>query len=470
MSREKKLAQNTIILTVGKICTQLITFFLLPLYTAILSTEEYGTVDLLNTLVSLLLPIVTFQIEQAVFRHLIEERENFQEKRKIISTAFIAVIINVIIYLLLFMIFSRYINNNYKYYLATNVVAHIFSSLFLQIARGVGDNKKYAIGSFLTAFSIIVLNILFLIVLKLRVNGMLLANFIGHIICCIYIIVSLRLYKYMSIKMFSKEIRKKLFKYSIPLIPSSISWWVFNASDRIIVSTMLSISQNGILAAAHKFSALYITVYNIFNLSWTETVLLQIKDVDFVDFFNRMFNTVLKIFVAIAIGIIASMFFVYPLMINENYIAGYKIVPILLLGSLFNVFGGLLGSIYVANKNTKAISNISIVSALVNLLVHLLLVNYIGLFAAAISTVVAFMIMSVYRMYDIKKKYFNIILEKSFIIKTCIVLIVSIILYYINNIYLNIINFIIAILYAIDINKESFNLVIRFIQKKYFRK
>ena len=75
MEREKSLVKNTIILSIGNLFTKLITFFLLPLYTAILSTEEYGIVDLLNTLVSLLLPIVTFQIEQAVFRYLIENRE-----------------------------------------------------------------------------------------------------------------------------------------------------------------------------------------------------------------------------------------------------------------------------------------------------------------------------------------------------------------------------------------------------------
>ena len=74
MNREKGLIKNTLIITIGKICTQLITFFLLPLYTSILSTEEYGIVDLLNTLVSLLLPIITFQVEQAVFRKLIDNR------------------------------------------------------------------------------------------------------------------------------------------------------------------------------------------------------------------------------------------------------------------------------------------------------------------------------------------------------------------------------------------------------------
>ena len=62
MSREGKLIKNTAIIMVGKICTQMISFFLLPIYTAILSTEEYGIVDLLNTLISLLLPLITLQI------------------------------------------------------------------------------------------------------------------------------------------------------------------------------------------------------------------------------------------------------------------------------------------------------------------------------------------------------------------------------------------------------------------------
>ena len=86
MNREKSLVKNTIIITIGRICTQLITFFLLPVYTALLSTEEYGTVDLLNTLVSLGLPIVTFQIEQALFRNLIDNRNN---DKKIKTTLFI---------------------------------------------------------------------------------------------------------------------------------------------------------------------------------------------------------------------------------------------------------------------------------------------------------------------------------------------------------------------------------------------
>ena len=111
MSREKTLFKNTLIITIGKVCTQLITFFLLPLYTAILSTEEYGTVDLLNTLVSLLLPIVTFQVEQAVFRNLIDIRENEDAKKKIISTGIFSVILQCIVYIGIFFLISPFFEN-----------------------------------------------------------------------------------------------------------------------------------------------------------------------------------------------------------------------------------------------------------------------------------------------------------------------------------------------------------------------
>ena len=137
MSREKNLFKNTIIITIGKVCTQLITFLLLPLYTGVLSTSEYGIVDFLNTLVSLCLPIVTFQVEQALFRELIEVRDDEEKKKSIISSGVITVIFQCILFLILFAMIAPFINNDYKYFLATNVIAFIFSSLFLQIARGL---------------------------------------------------------------------------------------------------------------------------------------------------------------------------------------------------------------------------------------------------------------------------------------------------------------------------------------------
>lgn len=469
MNREKNLAKNTIIITIGKICTQLITFFLLPLYTGILSTEEYGTVDLLNTLVSLLLPIVTFQVEQAVFRELIEVRGKKDKESKIISSAIITVIFQCIIYLIIFALISPFINNHYKFFLATNVVANIFLSLLLQIARGFGDNKKYAFASFISALSTIIFNVLFLVVIKLGANGMLLGTMLGQIVAAIYLFISLRLYKYLKIKDYKKEVIKSLWKYSLPLIPNAISWWVFNASDRVIASAFLGVDQNGILAASLKFSTVFITFYNIFNMSWTESISIAIKDDDVNDYFNKMINIVLRLFTAMAVGMIACMPFVFPIMINEKFSTGYGLVPISIIASLFNVVVGLISVIYVAEKNTKAIASTSIVSAVINIIVHLSLIKFIGLYAAVISTFVAFFVMSIYRFVDASRRYFKIKLDIKFIIQSIIALTFVFISYYINNIYLNAFAVLFAVLFAIYINKDSFDVIFKLFTKKLKR-
>lgn len=470
MSREKKLLKNTIILTFGKVFTQMITFFLLPIYTAVLSTEEFGIVDLLNTLVSLMVPIISFQLEQAVFRNLIDARNDEDQKKKVISTSFIAILFQIVGYIIIFMIIYPYIKNDYKIFLITNVFVYIFASYFQQVARGVDKPVDYAIGSFLSGVFTIITNILFIIGLGLGANGMLLGNMIGQIICIIYITVRLNVLKFINIKNVDFSLLKQLYKYSMPLIPNAVSWWIFNASDRIIVSTFLGISKNGILSASHKFSSLYISFFSIFNMSWTEMISVHINDNDIQEFFNKMFNVSVRFFISIAVGITACMPFVYPIMIDKNYFFGYYQVPIMMLGSVFNILIGLLGSIYVAKKNTKAIANTAIVSAIINIIVHLLLINTLDLYAAAISTACAYFMMFIYRIYDVNKKYFKVQFECGILIKSVLISVITCVAYYSENVIFQVISLIIVIIYAVELNKNSFNILFGVIKNKFLHR
>lgn len=466
MKREKNLVKNTVIITIGKICTQLITFFLLPLYTSLLSTKEYGIVDLLNTLVSLMLPLTTLQLEQALFRELIDYRNNQEKKEEIISSGFLTVIFQLSIYLVLFLIISPLINNEYKMFLATNVVVYVILSMLQQISRGLGDNKKFALGSFITALFTILFNILFVAIIRLGANGMLLGTLVGQSVGVIFLFISLRLHKYIKIKKYKKTTTKKLLKYSIPLVPNAISWWIFNASDRVIASYVLGVEQNGILAASLKFSSVFITLYNVFHMSWTESIALAIEDSDIQNYFNKTFKIVIELFTTMAIGIIACMPFVFPIMINKKFSAGYGLVPISILASLFHIVVGLLSAIYLAKKNTKAIANTSIISAIINIIVHIALIKVIGLYAAVISSFASYFVMSIYRIIDINKKYIKIDVDYKFILRSLIVFILVITCYYINNMYLNIMALVVAIVYALLINKKSLNTIMSLLKKK----
>ena len=466
MTREKSLIKNTLIITIGKVCTQMITFFLLPLYTGVLSVSEYGTVDLLNTLVALLLPIVTFQIEMAVFRELIENRNNKFEKIEIISTSIISVFVHCLIFFLLFAFASSFIKNNYKLFLVINVIASIFNSLFLQIARGFGDNTRYAIASFLSAFFTVISNVLFLVVFKFKVEGMLLGTFMGQCVSSIYMFSSLKLYKYISILNFNMETLKELWKFSLPMIPNQISWWIFSSSDRIIVTSFLGLSATGLLAASSKFSSTLTTVYSFFGMSFTESIIEHINDEDINVYFNKMFRMVLNLFVSMGIGMIACMPFIYPIMINSKFNDGYKLVPILIVASLFYIIVGMLAVIYVAKRDTKAVSKTSIISSIINIISHLILIKYIGLYAAAISTFLSYFVLAIYRLMDVGDKFFSVKLVKKDFRITILVLIIVMIAYYINNFYLNIVSILITGIFFLKINYKFINNIISVVKSK----
>ena len=465
MSKGKDLAKNTAIVSIGKICTQLITFLLLPVYTAVLSNEEYGVVDLLNTLTSLLLPIVTLQIEQGIFRYLIDCRENNEKQIKLITTIIRFMIIQSRACIVIFLCVSPFIHNEYKYFLMANLLMGIFSSLLLQICRGLGDNATYAIGSFITGAFTVVLNVIFIVAFRWGAYGMLGATAISNFICAVYIFLKRKIYKYIKPKQFDKKILKEIIKYSVPLIPNMISWWIVSASDRTIISAVIGIAQNGIYSAANKFSGVFTTLYSVFNLTWTESASININSEDRDEFFSKILDFVIRFFGCLCLGTIAVMPFAFNILINEKFAEAYYQIPILILGSVFNILVSFVGSIYVAKKLTKEIAKTSVISAVINIFVNIALIKSIGLYAASISTVIAYALMFIYRWIDVKK-YVKFNVNKILMFALTIMYGVTIFTYYLKNSMISVIVLGIVVVFAVIANLNSVSYLKEIIKEK----
>lgn len=465
MSKGKDLAKNTAMVSIGKICTQLITFLLLPVYTAVLSNEEYGVVDLLNTLTSLLLPIVTLQIEQGIFRYLIDCRENNEKQIKLITTIIRFMIIQSIACIVIFLCVSPFIHNEYKYFLMANLLMGIFSSLLLQICRGLGDNATYAIGSFITGAFTVVLNVIFIVAFRWGAYGMLGATAISNFICAVYIFLKRKIYKYIKPKQFDKKILKEIIKYSVPLIPNMISWWIVSASDRTIISAVIGIAQNGIYSAANKFSGVFTTLYSVFNLTWTESASININSEDRDEFFSKILDFVIRFFGCLCLGTIAVMPFAFNILINEKFAEAYYQIPILILGSVFNILVSFVGSIYVAKKLTKEIAKTSVISAVINIFVNIVLIKSIGLYAASISTVIAYALMFIYRWIDVKK-YVKFNVNKILMFALTIMYGITIFTYYLKNTMISVVVLVIVVVFAIITNLNSVSYLKQIVKDK----
>lgn len=466
MSKNNYLIKNTIIITVGKFCTKFLSFFLLPLYTAILTTEDFGIVDLFNTSVIFIIPLLSFQIESAVFRYLIDARNNDEDKKVIISSATYFLLVMSGLLFIIYLIIQKILPQQYKVYLLLNMLAVMWSGYLFQLARGIGKTIDYAIGSFIVGSSTIIFNIIYLVLLNKGANGMFVAIFLANTLGIVFIIFKLRLTNYLRVSSIKLESLKSMLKYSIPLIPNSFAWWAISVSDRFIVSKILGVSANGILSIAHKFPTLISTFYGLFHMAWTESVTLNINEEDGEQYITETIIRVFKIFFSVVVMMLAFMPFVFPVMIKGSFSEAYTYIPLFACATMFDVIAGLVDPIYTAKLKTKSMMSATIIAGILNVIIHLILINFIGLWASAISSVVAYGFLVVYKYIDIQK-YCKVKIPKKLVYQSLILLIIVSYSYYSKSSFIQLITLALCILYSILQNKGVIMGGVRSLSKKY---
>ena len=455
MNKKRQLAKNTIIIFFGRVCTQLISFFLLPLYTAYLNTSEYGIVDLIQTYVTLLVPIITLELEMSIFRYLIDSRGKVKETNKLLSNNFYILSISLTIFSILYIIVSSFVNIPYRWLILIDIIVCVLSGNFLQVARGLGHTMDYAISCILTGITTAVSNIILICYFHMQAEGMIISMALANFICSLYLFIRLKLYSKERTNLGKVDHRliKEMYRYSLPLIPNGISWWIVNVSDRSIISIVMGSAANGLYAISNKFPTIISSLTGVFNLSWSESAALHINAKDRDEFFSDIINTVLRFFMALGVGMIACMPFVFPLFINSKYNEAYNYIPPLVLGTVFNVAICLYSQIYLAKKLSKQVASTAIVGAIINVLINFLFIKKIGLYAASISTMISYLVMMIYRHIDLKK-YVNIKIDKKMIIEAVLMYAFTLIIYYQNNIILKAICLVIVCIYAYLSNRN----------------
>lgn len=454
MSKAANLAKNTAILALGKLSSQLIGFLLLPLYTYYLSPEEYGLVDLVIVYTTLLVPALTLQLEMASFRYLVDARKSETERVRVISNIVYMATFLSLPWIIGFVIFGKVINLQYVWSIAFTGFVMLYANMAMQMTRGLGNNRQYAVASILIGLTTLASTFVFIKYMGLRVEGMLLSIAIANTIASLYLTRRMKLYRYVRFGMQDSKLQRDILGYSVPLVPNGIAWWVINASDRTIISAMLNTAANGVYAVATKYSAILNSLFGIFNMSWTESASLHIDSPDRDQFFSRVANTAVRVFGTLGLGLIATIPLIFPSMIDTKFSEAYLYIPIMVIGVFFNVIVGIYSAIYVAKKLTKQVMNTSLAAAGLNIILTISLVPFFGLYAAAGATSLAFITMAIFRHYDVRK-YVKITYDKSifFILALLYVLVIN--LYYMNTVWASIVGFVLAATFAYSLNHKD---------------
>lgn len=446
----------------GNLSSKIITLLLLPLFTFYLSQEEYGLFEILNTVVMLFVPIVGVQLFEGILRVLLDTNK-IEKQKEVVTTSAYFLSINLILLNLFLAGISRFVEIPHLSW-AILYFNFYFINFYLQrIARGLQQQKAFAFSGIFNTLTIAVVSLIVLTQFGFKTDGLLAAYFTGSLVSVIYLLFSIKVFQFIKLDFFNKKLLKELIVYSFPLLFDAVLWWTMNLSDRLILGMFNGAGDVGIYSLANKFAAMLTFINHIFYLVWQEYAIIRSREKGKEEEFKKIFFQYLKVQFSGVLLLMPISKLAIELFIDPKFAESYLYVPPLFIGAMFSSFAAFYGLFYQIDKNTKGALYTSLVAGIINIAANFILIPIYEIWAAAISTLFAFAVLWLIRIFVLKNYIaVNNIFTFRFIIAP-LLLAAGLSLYYSTGyIYLGI-NIMLAASLFYYLNK---NLILNFLSRK----
>jgi O-antigen/teichoic acid export membrane protein len=284
-------------------------------------------------------------------------------------------------------------------------LASCYHSLCSQYIRAVGKTAFFAIQGIINTTLVIVLNILFLAVFDMGIIGYVLSVVLADGLSALLIFFKEKLWRQITLKI-DKDILKKMLIYSIPMIPTTIFWWVTSVSDRYMVSGFIGAEANGIYAVSYKVPTFLTLLSTVFMQAWQFSAVSESENdkKEHIDFFSSVWGSFQSVMFLVASGVIAFSVFLIKLLTTESFYGAGAYIPMLTAAMVFSAFANFMGSVYVVEKRSKNSFLTTMFGAVINVVLNLVLIKTpLGVQGAAIATFVSYLIVYLIRAVNVYK-------------------------------------------------------------------
>ena len=452
-----ELKRNTIIIGISNIGSKAISFILAPLYSYYLSTSQYGTMDLITTTVGLIMPLLCLDIFEATYRFASDKKYN--DKVVFSSSMSLCMFMSIIAFVIVGLINFCAIAPNAVLFSILLAVLDANYQVMSQFARGQNKMRIFALSGVINSLFLLISDIIFMVLLRYELVGWMIAYIFGKVIACVYVWWSANLKQFFSFKSVCKEFYKEAARYALPLLPNTMMWWVMNASDRYMIAMYLGTTANGIYAVANKMPSLISVFENIFYQAWQTSSINALEDKSRDKFYSNVFKNYFSVLV---LGVLVLLLVLKPVTIRlfaHGYEEAWMSTAILVVAVMFHALSGNLGTLYGTFKSTKGALITSIIGAATNIVLNMIFIPRWGIIAAAITTLIGYIVVLIYRWCDVKK-FVNLTINPMFVIFWLSVIAIQFVLYYVSGIVSYIIRAVIIVI-ALYYNR---NLVLKILK------
>ena len=443
-SRSSKFVKDIGIYAIGNIGSKIITFLMVPMYTHYVDKSDFGYYDLCFTWCLLLMPFVTLQLRDGAFRFLLD-CDNDTRRKRIVTFVSRTLISTTILSCLITAALALFTNIQYLGYALGMLLAMSFQEVYSQVFRGLRNNRAFVTVGILSALGIGLFSIFFVVGLGWGIKGIFLANILARVLALIIVEARVRLItRNTRWSISSREVAHDILRYTLPLLPGSLCWWLTGSSDRLFITHFLGLDVNGVYAVATRFTGIIYTLAVIYYQAWQETAILQYNSPDRDRFFSRMFSSYITLLGLILVGYVFLLKVNYGWMVAEQYHESLNFIYPLGLSAVIFAAAAFFDMGYQCAKDTKRTLPAIVLSAAINVVLNFLLIKPLGVYGVIVTQLVTYLVLFIYRWHDMRR-YFVLKIGKLTVVPVAVMLVSALPFYHTQGIWLNMLYMILAL-------------------------
>ncbi|TGL61457.1 lipopolysaccharide biosynthesis protein [Leptospira sarikeiensis] len=402
MGNNLSLSKLTLLYGAANIFSKGLTFIIFFVFTFFLKKEEIGLFDIILTSSTLAVPLIALQLYDGILRWCLNEEKDSPEIPKVISAVTIAFFLNVIIFSVIYWIFSLIVPIPFSILVYLFIICQAFYTIVLQFARSRSLNFVYAFSGVIYSAIFTLGSLATLFASNLGLQGVILANLLAVFTTLTYLLFKTGFFSYFRFGSFQLSLLSSMLLYTLPLIPNQMSWWAISESNRYMILYYLGLTANGLFAIAIKFPNILLTMHLIFNQAWQEKVIRLFGTEGSLTYFNDIIGKYLKLLLGLTALAISFSKPVLPIIVDRTYFEVWKYLPLFYFAVCFQALASFYGGGYLAAKRTSSAFYTTLVGASVNVSLNIILIPYFGLLGCAISLFVGNVVLFIVRYFHSK--------------------------------------------------------------------
>ena len=399
MSEYVRFIQRIGLVGLTNILISLSSLIFIPIITKSFTTAEYGMWAQVNTTIALVPNIANLGLPYTMVRFLSAEKDKEKIKDSfypMISLTFISTIIICLLFLIFGNTIANALFNGSMQVLYITTAISFFACMNLMLIsffRTFQQMKRYSLFLVLQSYIGVFVSI-YLTYAGYDIETVVLGLLTGYV--AVFIMMAFLIVKYLGIGIGKWSNLKEQLAFALPTIPSNVSSWVVDSSDKYVIGILIGSVAVGCYSPGYALGSILLMFLSPFAVL-LPAVLPEhyekgdIREVDKYLSYSMKYYLLLTVPAAVGMSVLSKPL-LYIITTPEIALGGYMVTPFVCLGAIFMGMYGITNNIMILEKNTMILGKLWIVVAISNIVLNLLLVPYLNILGAAIATLICYIL------------------------------------------------------------------------------